>query len=90
MNLPPLCGLFLLPVVSGLAFLGPRATQAHQAFENEYLGWTPQPTSGPDASLLHRRASASGSLLGYLAPDNTCGYVGGSLGEWTWNANHRA
>jgi len=46
-------------------------------------GTTPKPTPAPLPRYLmnKRQGTASDSLLGYLAPDNTCGYVGGLLGE---------
>jgi len=52
-------------------------------------GVTPKPTPAPIPRYLmnKRQGTASDSLLGYLAPDNTCGYVGGLLGAlchgWT-------
>lgn len=55
-----------------------RETPADQAFKS--IGWTPRPTGKPAAFHLQRRASATGSLIGYIAPDDLCGYIGGSLG----------
>jgi hypothetical protein len=51
------------------------------------FGWTPRPTDGPSfelikaRGLLERRVAASSSLVGYVAPDRTCGYVSGALGN---------
>ena len=47
------------------------------------LGFSPVPTTAPivPRDILQRQAS-SGSLLGYYAPDNTCGYVSGALGTY--------
>jgi hypothetical protein len=47
------------------------------------LGFSPVPTTAPivPRDILPRQA-ASGSLLGYYAPDNTCGYVGGVLSKF--------
>ena len=43
------------------------------------MGFDPLPTTAPmlPKDLLKRAGSSSGSLLGYYAPDNTCGYVSG-------------
>jgi len=46
------------------------------------IGFSPIPTQAPafHADLI-KRQSSSGSLLGYYAPDNTCGYVSGIAGR---------
>jgi hypothetical protein len=46
------------------------------------FGFDPIPTAAPmlPPNLFKRQATGSGSLIGYLAPDNTCGYVSGALG----------
>jgi hypothetical protein len=45
------------------------------------FGISPIPTTAPAVPHgLLKRQSASGSLVGYYAPDNTCGYVSGILG----------
>jgi hypothetical protein len=46
------------------------------------FGFDPIPTAAPmlPPNLFKRQATGSGSLLGYLAPDNTCGYVSGVVG----------
>lgn len=42
------------------------------------FGYSPAPTTAPSLPVqaLQKRAG-SGSLLGYVGPDNTCGYVSG-------------
>jgi hypothetical protein len=51
------------------------------------LGWTPRPTEGPSfelikaRGLLDKRVTSSPSLIGYIAPDRTCGYISGSVGN---------
>ncbi|QDS69737.1 hypothetical protein FKW77_010050 [Venturia effusa] len=55
----------------------PTGTAVHEIDPN---GTTPKPTT---AAILHpglAKRQNGQSLLGYLAPDNTCGYVSGSLG----------
>ena len=43
-------------------------------------GTSPVPTTAP--SLPHDNLKRQGnSIIGYYAPDNTCGYVSGILGE---------
>lgn len=66
-------------LVSGLAFGGPRATQDALEWGS---GWSPAPTSAPDAAhelvkrgLLQGRQFASTILVG---ADQTCGYLSGS------------
>jgi hypothetical protein len=46
------------------------------------FGFDPIPTAAPmpPPNLFKRQAAGSGSLIGYLAPDNTCGYVSGVQG----------
>ncbi|KAF2673804.1 hypothetical protein BT63DRAFT_451858 [Microthyrium microscopicum] len=41
------------------------------------MGFSPVPTAAPMVPDILKRAAGSGSLLGYYAPDNTCGYVSG-------------
>jgi len=46
-------------------------------------GISPVPTAAPILPRdIFERATGSGALLGYYAPDNTCGYVSGLLGEF--------
>jgi hypothetical protein len=43
------------------------------------MGFDPLPTTAPmlPRDLVERAGGSSGSLIGYYAPDNTCGYVSG-------------
>jgi hypothetical protein len=48
------------------------------------FGTSPVPTAAPAvAHDLLKRDSGSDSLLGYMGPDNTCGYVSGNISEST-------
>jgi hypothetical protein len=48
------------------------------------LGFDPVPTAAPMLPRdLVKRAGASPALIGYYAPDNTCGYVSGIQGKFT-------
>lgn len=75
----------------------PGPTSAHENFKSLVQGWTPQPTPPPKMRfdfLRRQEATASAtegtdissngtaSQIGWLAPDNTCGYIGGSLGAY--------
>lgn len=71
----------------------PRATSAEHVSDS--LGFSARPTPPPNYELVKRklhenihlakRAStlSSGEFLGYIGPDNTCGYVNGQLGKET-------
>jgi hypothetical protein len=73
------------------------ASPASTVWDNEVhytTGWTARPTPPPNFELLRRnamedgevakRAITSGELIGYLGPDNTCGYISGQLGMFYW------
>ena len=77
-----LAAVCFLASANAMAFQGPKPTSADEGHAALMRGWTPRPTQKPENHFdLRKRAAASGSLVGYDAPDNTCGYVSGSLGE---------
>ncbi|KAF2663484.1 hypothetical protein BT63DRAFT_461210 [Microthyrium microscopicum] len=74
-------------LVAELAFAVPNAAPAPTGATNIDLGvWgaSPRPTDGPNFELMRKRgverALSSGQLVGYFAPDATCGYNSGKLG----------
>ncbi|KAF2103763.1 hypothetical protein NA57DRAFT_69973 [Rhizodiscina lignyota] len=73
-------------VVTALDAQLPRATDAFEHLASLAQGWTPMPTAAPAMrfDLVRRQdessGTGSGSFLGWYVNDNTCGYVGGSLG----------
>jgi hypothetical protein len=75
--------------------LYPGPTPAHFDGLGLENGFTPLPTEGPSLELLKKRdvhlekrgelvarslTFTNGELIAYTAPDNTCGYISGSLG----------
>jgi len=54
-------------------------------------GWTPKPTQAPSLEFIKNRGLfarqpatatlSSGELVGYFAPDSTCGFISGSIGN---------
>jgi hypothetical protein len=72
-------------LTNGLAFEAPTATAFQQGWQFNGLGWTPAPTSPPEAphqilkrGLLEGRQLASTVLVG---ADQTCGYLSGRAGK---------
>lgn len=82
----------LYVLTNAIAFLpqptGQRFAPSHHA--QGRLGW---PTPSPDLELVKRRLNdnmnvakratisfTSGEFLGFIAPDNTCGYINGQFG----------
>ena len=63
--------------VQALAFPGPRPTDNINFHAIQEGGWTPKPTPGPEPHQVLRRQNGFASSY-LLAPDNTCGYFGGS------------
>src|SRR4051812_38515092 len=73
----------LVALSNALAFNAPEPTLADEGLRLLFQGWTPRPTMKPEHLQpdLRKRTTSSGITLGYDAPDNVCGYIGGSLGE---------
>jgi hypothetical protein len=70
-----LCVAILSAQASALAFRGARATSQAEAGD---LIFPPEPTAAPKVhpELLRRQDV----MTDLVAPDNTCGYIGGLLG----------
>jgi hypothetical protein len=73
----------------------PQRTEAHAGIVYNGKGWSARPTQAPQLELLKRRLGenvvlpkraavsfTSGEFLGFIAPDNTCGYIDGEFGMW--------
>jgi hypothetical protein len=58
----------------------PKPTE-HMLFEMG-LGISPMPTQPPLVHQDFKRQAASGSQIGWLGPDNTCGYEKGLQGQF--------
>jgi hypothetical protein len=70
----------------------PQPTDRDASIVYDDHGWSARPTPAPQVELLKRalgvnealpkRAATitSGEFLGFVAPDNTCGYVEGQFG----------
>lgn len=76
---------FLLELCSAIPGPLPAPTVANM--DHLLLGWTPRPTEGPSLEMMKKRgiyarqaSLSSGQLIGYFAPDATCGYISGSIG----------
>jgi hypothetical protein len=67
-------------VACALIDAAPSATDSVAMKElGDQYGVSPKPTTAPiHRDLLKRQTNTQ--ILGYLAPDNTCGYVGGRVG----------
>lgn len=74
-----------MALADAVAFRGPKPTPADEVTASLGQGWTPRPTYKSEVFIDLRRqaATTSGSQIGWQAPDNTCGYLDGSLGEFT-------
>jgi hypothetical protein len=77
--LRPSLFLLLLAFDSTLAAFAPIPQQTLNIADGLGYGSSPKPTPAPDVGrLMRRQNSQSGALLGYYAPDNTCGYIDGN------------
>jgi hypothetical protein len=65
------------PLISALAFPGPKATPVGNAAEIQPQGWSPQPTEAPSFKDLLKRQSYSNYTF-IEGPDGICGYQFGS------------
>jgi hypothetical protein len=59
------------------AMLAPIPRATHNIADGLGFGTSPRPTPPPDASDLRKRQKSQSAILGYYAPDNTCGYIDG-------------
>ncbi len=74
------CSLLLLLLASNQisAMLAPIPRATYNIADGLGFGTSPMPTPPPDVpDLRKRQSSPSGQVLGYYAPDNTCGYIDG-------------
>jgi hypothetical protein len=71
----------LVVLANGLAFKGPRQTSTSEDEADFLRERTPIPTPKPEPfQHLGKRAGETTEQLGFQINDNTCGYLGGSLG----------
>ncbi|CZR66548.1 uncharacterized protein PAC_16449 [Phialocephala subalpina] len=68
--------LLFCPLISALAFAGPKATPLGEGIESHAQGWSPQPTKAPSFKDLLKRQSSQFTFI--EGPDDNCGYQFGS------------
>jgi hypothetical protein len=77
-----LCSAAAFAAVEALTYKAPASTSIDDGSSYSPDGWTPAPTTKPKPQReLRRRAIISADVLGYNAPDNTCGYINGIESE---------
>ncbi|KAE8441199.1 hypothetical protein EG329_005631 [Mollisiaceae sp. DMI_Dod_QoI] len=68
--------LLFCPLISALAFSGPKATPLGEGIEIHVQGWSSRPTAAPGLKDVLRRQSSQLTLI--EGPDENCGYQFGA------------